>query len=116
MVQGRRYHAFRDGEYPLPNDEQEQDRLDLLHHFFLLILDGNLHLAPISKDVQRVLDVGTGTGITYTLYHFLDPEFADTPCSTGIWAINVLLSSTLLTHFFVYMYVPGDDFILPVCR
>jgi SAM-dependent methyltransferase len=60
---GRRYHAYREGEYPLPNDEQEQDRLDLIHHLHLLVLDGNLHLAPISKDVQRALDIGTGTGI-----------------------------------------------------
>ena len=27
---GRRYHAFREGEYVLPNDEAEQDRLDLV--------------------------------------------------------------------------------------
>lgn len=27
---GRRYHAFREGEYILPNDETEQDRLDLV--------------------------------------------------------------------------------------
>ena len=59
---GRRYHAFRDGEYPLPNDEMEQDRLDLMHHLHRLVLDGELHLAPI-RNPQRVLDVGTGTGI-----------------------------------------------------
>jgi hypothetical protein len=28
---GRRYHAYRAGEYPLPNDENEQSRMDLLH-------------------------------------------------------------------------------------
>ena len=60
---GRRYHAFREGEYPLPNDEQEQDRLDLIHHLHLLILDGRLYLAPIKPNVSRVLDVGTGTGV-----------------------------------------------------
>ena len=59
---GRRFNAFRDGEYPLPNDETEQERLDLVHHVHLLILDGKLHLAPITNS-QRVLDVGTGTGI-----------------------------------------------------
>ncbi|GLA47592.1 hypothetical protein AnigIFM63604_002270, partial [Aspergillus niger] len=26
---GRRYHSYHEGEYVLPNDEQEQDRLDL---------------------------------------------------------------------------------------
>jgi SAM-dependent methyltransferase len=60
---GRTYHAFRDGEYPIPNDEQEQQRLDLLHHLFKVVLGGELHLAPIATQPQRILDVGTGTGI-----------------------------------------------------
>ena len=60
---GRRYHAFREGEYVLPNDEREQDRLDLLHHIFKLILRGSVVAAPVHKHVQRVLDIGTGTGI-----------------------------------------------------
>ncbi|EKG18761.1 hypothetical protein MPH_03987 [Macrophomina phaseolina MS6] len=37
---GRRYHAFREGTYALPNDEKEQDRLDLFHHISTLILGG----------------------------------------------------------------------------
>ncbi|KAF2434307.1 methyltransferase, partial [Tothia fuscella] len=60
---GRRYHAYRDGKYMLPNDEMEQDRLDLHHHVYRLILGGALFRAPISKDVQRILDFGCGTGI-----------------------------------------------------
>jgi len=60
---GRRYHAYRQGEYPLPNDEQEQERLDLLHHIWKLILKGELYSAPIPPNPQRVLDFGTGTGI-----------------------------------------------------
>ena len=60
---GRRYHGYRSGAYPLPNDEQEQDRLDLLHHIFTLILGGKLYDAPISPPPNRVLDIGTGTGI-----------------------------------------------------
>ena len=40
-----------------------QDRLDLVHHVWRLILRGELYRAPISKTIQRVLDVGTGTGI-----------------------------------------------------
>jgi trans-aconitate methyltransferase len=47
----------------LPNDEREQDRLDLMHHIFKLILRGELFAAPIPKNVQHVLDFGTGTGI-----------------------------------------------------
>ncbi|KAF9883763.1 hypothetical protein FE257_002829 [Aspergillus nanangensis] len=63
---GRRYHAYRYGQYPMPNDEEEQDRLALMHHLFRLIIGGELFRAPILNESQaprRVLDVGTGTGI-----------------------------------------------------
>ncbi|KPM41110.1 hypothetical protein AK830_g5450 [Neonectria ditissima] len=60
---GRRYHAFRAGTYLLPNDDTEQDRMDLVHHLYRLLLGGKLFLAPISDEPQRVLDLGTGTGI-----------------------------------------------------
>lgn len=60
---GRRYHGYRSGAYVLPNDEDEQDRLDLLHHIFLMLLDGKLYASPIENAPQRVLDLGTGTGI-----------------------------------------------------
>lgn len=49
-------------EYLLPNDDVEQERLDLQHHSFKIYLDGRLHLAPL-RSPKRVLDVGTGTGI-----------------------------------------------------
>jgi SAM-dependent methyltransferase len=60
---GRRYHAFREGEYVLPNDEREQDRLDLHHHVFRLTLGGAITRSPVTPTPQRVLDLGTGTGI-----------------------------------------------------
>ncbi|ELR10711.1 hypothetical protein GMDG_04969 [Pseudogymnoascus destructans 20631-21] len=60
---GRRYHALREGEYLLPNDEREQERLDLHHHIFRLIIGGPLIRASIPPNPQRVLDLGTGTGI-----------------------------------------------------
>ena len=51
----------------LPNDDTEQDRLDLQHHIYRITLDGRLYLAPIPKDVHHVLDIGTGTGIVSTV-------------------------------------------------
>ena len=60
---GRRYHAFREGRYVFPNDEQEQNREDLKHAMIINLCGGRLHFAPIGEHPQRVLDLGTGTGI-----------------------------------------------------
>ncbi|EPE08876.1 umta methyltransferase family protein [Ophiostoma piceae UAMH 11346] len=46
-----------------PNDDDEQERMDLGHHIYRLLIGGELHLAPIGDSPQRVLDLGTGTGI-----------------------------------------------------
>ncbi|RPA88311.1 S-adenosyl-L-methionine-dependent methyltransferase [Ascobolus immersus RN42] len=61
---GRRYTSQRTsgGDYALPNDEAEQERLDLMHHLFNLFMKGELYLAPI-KSPKRILDVGCGTGV-----------------------------------------------------
>jgi methylase of polypeptide subunit release factors len=37
--------------------------MDLAHEIGLRVLDGELHRAPIGSNPQRILDVGTGTGI-----------------------------------------------------
>lgn len=58
---GRTYHALKDGDYFMPNDAEEQDRLDLQNHVFLLVNNGKLFTAPVDNPA-RVLDVGTGTG------------------------------------------------------
>lgn len=58
---GRRYHAYKAGRYLLPNDEQELERMDIEHHNQGLQL-GALHLSPIVTP-QRMLDVGTGSGL-----------------------------------------------------
>ncbi|KAJ2978750.1 hypothetical protein NUW58_g7396 [Xylaria curta] len=60
---GRRYHMFRHGRYPIPNDEHEQNREDLLHAMMLEATDGRRFFAPISENPLRILDLGTGTGI-----------------------------------------------------
>jgi len=39
------------------------NRLDIAHHIYLLLLDGKLVRAPVPDAIQRILDIGTGTGI-----------------------------------------------------
>ncbi|KAF5552644.1 mRNA 3 end-processing YTH1 [Fusarium mexicanum] len=60
---GRTYHAYKDGAYALPNDEIENERLDLQHHLFLLTFDERLHAAPLPETLNRAFDAGCGTGI-----------------------------------------------------
>ncbi|KAL1961504.1 hypothetical protein VTN77DRAFT_1665 [Rasamsonia byssochlamydoides] len=60
---GRTYHGYRDGRYLMPNDEDEADRLDMLHEMTLTMMDRKLFLAPIGDSPQRAIDLGTGTGI-----------------------------------------------------
>ncbi|BCS18375.1 class I SAM-dependent methyltransferase [Aspergillus puulaauensis] len=60
---GRGYHKYSDGKYFIPEDEQEQERLDMQHEICLMTLNRKLHLAPVPSTVQNVLDLGTGTGI-----------------------------------------------------
>ncbi|RAL14744.1 class I SAM-dependent methyltransferase [Aspergillus homomorphus CBS 101889] len=60
---GRRYHAYQSGSYPFPNDQPEQDRLDIIHHVFYRLLNDRLFLAPINPAGKRMLDIGTGTGL-----------------------------------------------------
>ncbi|KAL3962461.1 hypothetical protein ACCO45_003984 [Purpureocillium lilacinum] len=59
---GRTYHSYRAGQYLLPNDELEQERLDLTHHVFLLTLDGAPCVTQL-HDPHSILDLGTGTGM-----------------------------------------------------
>ncbi|OAL39817.1 hypothetical protein AYO20_00729 [Fonsecaea nubica] len=60
---GRAYHRYKDGSYILPQDDLEQERLDLQHEIFLVAFHRKLFLAPIQRSMQEVLDLGTGTGI-----------------------------------------------------
>ncbi|KAK2806489.1 hypothetical protein FQN50_005772 [Emmonsiellopsis sp. PD_5] len=78
---GRRYHAYHAGRYLMPNDDKEQDRLDMLHHIYLLCWDGELHRAPL-KSVRKALDVGCGTGIWAI-------DFADLHVEAEVTAIDL---------------------------
>lgn len=65
---GRGYHRYKSAaagsEWLVPEDEAEQDRLDLQHETWLFQFDGKLYNSPLKKEeVKNVLDLGTGTGI-----------------------------------------------------
>lgn len=76
---GRRYHAYRSGQYVLPNDEAEQERLDLQHHIWRLLLGGALFTAPL-RIPRSSEPVAEGNG---------DFRILDLGCGTGIWAIDM---------------------------
>lgn len=61
----RKLHGrtFQKGEYWAPNDKQQNEGLDIIHHVLVMALGNKLHLPPLGEDVKAVLDVGTGTGI-----------------------------------------------------
>ncbi|KAI0968167.1 S-adenosyl-L-methionine-dependent methyltransferase [Xylaria arbuscula] len=60
---GRRYHAYREGRYSLPNDEIEQQREELMHILVMDILDQQLFLAPMAEPPKKVMDLATGIGL-----------------------------------------------------
>ncbi|KAH8664806.1 S-adenosyl-L-methionine-dependent methyltransferase [Ilyonectria robusta] len=60
---GRRYHQYRHGTYPIPNDDAEQNRDDMKHAMMLELTDGKLFFAPIGDNPGKIIDLATGTGI-----------------------------------------------------
>ncbi|KAK0721631.1 S-adenosyl-L-methionine-dependent methyltransferase [Lasiosphaeria miniovina] len=60
---GRRYHAYKHGRYPIPNDDLEQSREDMKHAMMMELTDGKLFLAPIGDNPRKIIDIGTGTGM-----------------------------------------------------
>ncbi|KAH6691661.1 S-adenosyl-L-methionine-dependent methyltransferase [Plectosphaerella plurivora] len=61
--EGRRYQSFRLGSYPLPNDSIEQEREEMKHLMVKRLFDGHDFLAPMGKNPQKIIDVGTGLGL-----------------------------------------------------
>ncbi|KAK4145804.1 S-adenosyl-L-methionine-dependent methyltransferase [Dichotomopilus funicola] len=59
---GRRYHAYRYGRYPVPNDEEEYKREALRHNMLKELLGGKLFMTPIRDNPQKIIDLGTGFG------------------------------------------------------
>ncbi|RHZ83325.1 hypothetical protein Glove_97g92 [Diversispora epigaea] len=64
-IEGRRYHNVENVKYPLPNDDEELDRLHQQHFLFRYVWQRNF-AAPVkhilNQDGTKVLDVGCGAG------------------------------------------------------
>ncbi|UKZ75162.1 hypothetical protein TrVFT333_002836 [Trichoderma virens FT-333] len=63
QIHGRTFQNSKTTEYWGPNDERQNNGLDISHHFVTMLLGDQLFEAPIKIPPTRVLDVGTGTGI-----------------------------------------------------
>ncbi|KAK1851997.1 methyltransferase domain-containing protein [Colletotrichum chrysophilum] len=107
LENGRTYHIYKDGKYLFPNDERENERLDLQHNLYLLTLDYKLGLTPPNeKDsgVKRALDIGTGTGLWAI-------EFADEHPEAEVLGVdltpvqNRLYFLTLIPIEFIWSHV-----------
>ncbi|PNY26388.1 Uncharacterized protein TCAP_03682 [Tolypocladium capitatum] len=59
----RTYATYGKEEYGFPMDDRELDRMDLCHAMYYALLEKRRFLSPISKNPQRILDIGCGTGI-----------------------------------------------------
>ncbi|KEZ38927.1 hypothetical protein SAPIO_CDS10265 [Scedosporium apiospermum] len=101
---GRRYHSYQQGSYWGPNDDAALDNLDLYHHLFTSTLGGELFLAPIGPDPQRVLDLGTGTGIWAM-------DFADQFPSAAVIATDLSPIQPVMVPPNLQFQI--DDFCLP---
>ena len=55
-----RHHGIVQNVYPLPNDEEEQVRLDEQHFAMSIVMGGNI-LVKLRRP-RKILDVGTGSG------------------------------------------------------
>ncbi|KAI0380330.1 S-adenosyl-L-methionine-dependent methyltransferase [Hypomontagnella monticulosa] len=63
-VHGRTYHSERGNAQSWgPNDSLHDESMDIFHHLSMITMDGKIFLAPLGDDIQKVLDVGCGTGI-----------------------------------------------------
>ncbi|KAK3947964.1 S-adenosyl-L-methionine-dependent methyltransferase [Pseudoneurospora amorphoporcata] len=64
-LNGRTYHSesVTNGEYWAPNDAKANEMLDIFHHALTICLDGRLYDAPLPKNLENAIDLGTGTGL-----------------------------------------------------
>ncbi|EFX03842.1 methyltransferase type 11 [Grosmannia clavigera kw1407] len=75
-INGRTYHSdsITTNKYWGANDANQNNSLDIMHHGFLVTLDGKLNLAPLSGPIGKIVDLGTGTGSWAIDFADLHPE------------------------------------------
>lgn len=66
------------------------------HHMCTLILENKLHLAPLGGNIQKVLDIGTGTGIW--AIDFADEHPSASVIGTDISPIQPTVGSVNYSH------------------
>ncbi|KAF6808609.1 UMTA protein [Colletotrichum musicola] len=79
-IHGRTYTQKTD--YWGPNDERQNEGLDLAHYWETLLYGDKLFLSPIGDNPGKVLDLGTGTGIWAI-------DFADEFPSADVTGVDV---------------------------
>ncbi|PHH83073.1 hypothetical protein CDD83_3067 [Cordyceps sp. RAO-2017] len=62
-IHGRTFQSSKTTEYWGPNDDRQNNGLDIAHHFITMLKGDRLFEAPLVGPPAKVLDVGTGTGI-----------------------------------------------------
>ncbi|GKU06503.1 unnamed protein product, partial [Fusarium langsethiae] len=62
-INGRPFQQSKTTEYWASTDDHFQEGQDILHHCTLVLLDNKLHQSPNGENPQKILDVGTSTGI-----------------------------------------------------
>lgn len=62
-IHGRTFQNSKTTEYWGPNDDRQNNGLDIAHHFITMLKGDQLFEAPVDRPLTKVLDVGTGTGI-----------------------------------------------------
>lgn len=72
----------------MPNDEAEQARLNIINQVHLRALKNALLKAPISNDINRVLDVGSGPGDWAIAMAEQYPDAEIIAMDIGVWQVG----------------------------
>jgi hypothetical protein len=96
---GRRYHAYREGSYPMPNDALNTEHEKIAHHMYGIMLQDRLFLPPI-EEPRNVIDLGTGTGLCESNLPSYEPRALSCPDEPGF--LYSFPASNNLPHYSSY--------------